>query len=188
MNRIRRILHSGQLQKRRGHGRGLHRLGAPASRNAAPSGRFHDQRNMHGGVVDEEAVLVFAVFAERFAVIAKGDDQRRIIKMVLLEPCHQVSEFVIRVGDLAIVEMAAVLGAVGLRRIVGAMRIVKMQPEKKRTARSFLQPCDGMRHALAGATVHQADIFLLKGFRRKRIVVKVEAARRVPNSGRERRR
>src|SRR5208282_4980927 len=59
-----------------------------------------------------------------------------------------------------------------------------MQPEKKRAARSFLrsfpQPGDGMRHAVAGATVHQADLFFLEGFRRKRIVVKIEAASQPP--------
>ncbi len=100
--------------------------------------------------------------------------------MVLFKPCHQVAEFVIRVGDLAIVEVAVVLGAVGFRRIVGAVRVVKMQPKEKRTSRSFLQPCDGMGHTLPGATVHQTDIFFLEGLRRKRVIVKVEAARQPP--------
>src|ERR1700682_6851894 len=100
--------------------------------------------------------------------------------MVLLEPGHQVCEFVIRVGYLAIVEVAAVLGAVGFRRIVRAVRIVKMEPEKKRASRSFLQPGDGMGHALPGATVYQSGMFFLKGFRRERIIVKIEAARQPP--------
>src|SRR5271169_3997627 len=76
--------------------------------------------------------------------------------------------------------MAAILGAVGFGRIVRAVRIIKMQPEKKRTARSFLQPRDGMRYALPGATVYQADILLGEGFRRKRIIVEVEAAPQAP--------
>src|SRR6202521_4626863 len=76
--------------------------------------------------------------------------------------------------------MAAVLGAVGFRRIVRAMRVVKMQPKKKRASRSFLQPGDGVCHALPGATVDQSDILLLEGFRRKCIIVKVEAARQPP--------
>ena len=137
---------------------------------------------MHSGVVDEKAVLVFAVFAERLAVIAEGDDQRRIIETVLLEPRHQVSEFVIGIGNLAIVEVAGVFGAVGLRRIVGAVRIVKMQPEKKRASRSSLQPCDGMGYALPGGTVDQADIFFLECPGRKRIIIKIEAARQSPTA------
>src|SRR5258708_12608435 len=91
-----------------------------------------------------------------------------------------MSEFVIRVGNLAIVEVAAIFGAVRFRRIVRAVRVVKMQPEKKRSSRSSLQPGDGMGHALAGATVHKPGIFCLEGFRRERIIVKIEAARKAP--------
>src|SRR5208282_4663924 len=76
--------------------------------------------------------------------------------------------------------MAAILGEVGFGRIVRAVRIVKMQPEKERTARSFLQPRDGMRYTLCGASVDQADILLGEGFRRKRIIVEVEAAPEAP--------
>src|SRR5713226_9178112 len=182
VDRIVRIFHVGQLQKRRGHGRGLHGLATSASRNAAPNRRFHDQRHMHRGVVHEEAMLIFAVLPERLAMIAECDDQRRIIKVVLFEPCHQVTELVIRVGDLAIVEVAAVLGAVGFWRIVGAVRVVKMQPKKKRASRSCLQPLDGMGYTFPSATVHQPDILFLEGFRRKRVIVKVEAARQSPTS------
>ena len=152
----------------------------PASRNAASSGRFHDQRHMDCGVVHKEPVLVFAMFPKRLAVIAECDDQRRIIKAVLLEPCHQVSELVIRVSDLTIVEVAAVFRAVGFRRIVWAVRVVKVQPEKKWASRSLLQPGDGMRYALSGATVHQPGILFLEGFRRKRVIVKIEAACQPP--------
>src|SRR6202158_3020492 len=180
INFINRILHARKLQKRRGHGGRLHRLDGSASRNAAPGGRFNDQRHMHSCVVHEEPMLVFAVVPERLAVIAERYDQRRIIKVVLLEPCDQVAELVIRVGDLAIVEVAAILGTVGFRRIIWAVRIVKMQPEKKWASRSLLQPGDGMCYALPGATVHQTGIFFLEGFRRERIIVKVEAARQPP--------
>ena len=62
------------------------------------------------------------------------------------------------------------------------MRVVKMQPEKKRASRSFLQPRDGVRYALPGATVHQTGIFLLEGFRRKCIIVKVEATCQSPTT------
>src|SRR4029077_4330015 len=55
-----------------------------------------------------------------------------------------------------------------------------MQPEEKRASRSFLQPGDGMRYALAGATVDQTGIFFLEGFRGEGIIVKVEAARQSP--------
>ena len=62
---------------------------------------------MRSRVINEEAVLVFAVLSKRLAVIAQRDDQRRIIQMILLEPRDQISEFVIGIGNLAIVEMVA---------------------------------------------------------------------------------
>ena len=37
-----------------------------------------------------------------------------------------------------------------------------------------------MGHALAGATVHKPSIFCLEGFRRERIIVKIEATRKAP--------
>ena len=40
------------------------------------AGAADDQRHAQRGVVDEDAVRVFAVLAERFAVIARRDDQR----------------------------------------------------------------------------------------------------------------
>ncbi len=76
VDRITRILHAGQLEKRRRHSRRLHGFAPPASIYAAPSRRFHDQRHVHGGVVNEEPMLIFAVFPEGFAVIAERDDQR----------------------------------------------------------------------------------------------------------------
>src|SRR5579859_5868214 len=135
---------------------------------------------MHGGVVHKEPVLVFTVFSERFAVIAKRDYQRRIVEVILSEPGDQMAEFVVGVGDLAIVEVRMVHRTVGFRRIVWAMRVVKMQPEKKRAPRSFLQPGNGVVHAFSSAAVHQSSIFLLESFRRKSVIIKVEAARQAP--------
>ncbi len=42
-------------------------------------------------------------------MIAQHNDQRRIIEMILLQPFNQAAEFVIRIGNLAIIEMRAVL-------------------------------------------------------------------------------
>ena len=102
--------------------------------------------------------------------------------MILLQPCYQRPEFMIRVGNLAIVEVASVLRAIRLRRIVRAVRIVEVQPEKERPPRSLLQPCDRMRHAFSGAAIHQSRIFLLERLGGERIVVEIKAARQSPAS------
>src|SRR5208283_3389430 len=137
---------------------------------------------MHRGVVDKKTVLVFTVFSQRLAVIAERDDERRIIKMILLEPGDEVAEFVIGVGYCAIVGMVGVFGTVGLRRFIRAVRIVKMQPQKKRSPRSFVQPRDGMRYALPGGAIDQAGFFFLESPGRKRIIIKIEAAGQSPTA------
>ena len=123
-----RVLDSRQLQQRWSDRRRLDRFALPASSNAATRGRFHDQRNMNGRVVNKESVLIFAMLAEGFAMIAEHDDQRRIIKTILLEPRDQTAEFMVGISDLAVVEMAAIFAAKRLGRIVRAVRVVKMEP------------------------------------------------------------
>src|SRR5467141_1135476 len=55
------LRHSDQ---RRSDRNGLHWLRDPARPKAAPSRRFHDQRDMHRGIVGKEAVLLLAMFAQ----------------------------------------------------------------------------------------------------------------------------
>ena len=62
----------------------------------------------------------------------------------------------IGVGDLAIVEMGAILGAIGLGGVVGAVGIIKMQPEKERVLAIFLEPRDGAGNAIRSAAVDQS--------------------------------
>ena len=102
------IAQAGHLQQRRRDRNGFHRLAAPAGPQPAPCGRLHDQRNVHGRVVDEEAVLAFPVLAQRFAVVAHQHDQRPGIQPACLQPIQQASQFVVGVGHLAVVGPALV--------------------------------------------------------------------------------
>ena len=83
---------------------------------------------MHGRVVHEETVLLFSMLSQRLAVIAQGCDEGGIVELVLLEPDNQPAEFVIGVRDFTVIEMISVLRAIRFGRVVGAMRIVEMQP------------------------------------------------------------
>src|SRR6266404_8535314 len=86
------------------------------------------------------------------------------------------------VRDLAIVRVLAILSAVRLRRIVWAVRIIQMQPQEKRAVWRPLaaEPVYGMRYALFCAAIHEANVFVLEGFGRKSIIVKIETARQTP--------
>ena len=99
-------------------------------------------------------MLLFAVFAQRFTVIAKEYDHGAVVELIALQPREEASEFVVGVSDLSVVGMTAVLGAIRLRRIVGTVGVVQMQPEEKRSPWILLQPGQCASDALAGATVH----------------------------------
>ena len=137
---------------------------------------------MNRGVVDEKSVLIFAVLAQRFSVIAGRHNQRRFIELVLLEPCDQLSKFMVGICDLTVVQMLSIFGTIRIRRIVWTVRIIEMQPKKKWAARSLLQPRERVRNTLSGPTIHQPNIFLLESFCRKRIVVEIETPCQAPTA------
>ena len=67
----RRRLDAGQFQDRGHHIDDAYLVGDGTGRHARSG---DDQRNAHRRVVDEEAVLLLAVFAQRFAVVADDDN------------------------------------------------------------------------------------------------------------------
>src|SRR6266567_2380564 len=154
----------------------------PAGPDAAPSRQFNDQRHVDSSVVDKKTVFVFAVFAQRLAVIAQKRNQAIVIELVKLQPCDQSPEFMIRIGDLSVIQMAAVLGAIRLRWVIRTVRIVQVQPEKKRPARILLEPRQGASHAFARATINQPQISVDEGFGRERVVVEIKSASQAPTA------
>src|SRR5215472_8978152 len=88
----------------------------------------------------------------------------------------------IGVSDLAIVEMSAVLGAVRLRRIVRAMRIVKMKPKEKGMVGGVSKPSDGAVDTFSRFAIDQADVFLFESLGGKCVIIKIEAAGQSPTA------
>src|SRR5882672_8067799 len=72
-------------QKSGGHSGRLHGSRHTPRAKAAPSGWFHDQRNMHRRVIGKKPMLLLAVFAQRLAVVAEEDDQAAIIELIALQ-------------------------------------------------------------------------------------------------------
>src|SRR5271168_4866343 len=113
------VVYSRQAKHHRSDRNRLHRTPLSPRPKAFSSRRFHDQRNTDGRVVNEKAVLLLAVLAERLAVIAEKNDETVIIKLIALQPREQATEFAVGIGDLPVVGMTAVLRGKRLRRIVG---------------------------------------------------------------------
>src|SRR6266567_2705416 len=51
----------------------------------------------------------------------------------------------------------------------------------------FLNPCDRTRNALSRPAINQPDIFLHESFRRKSVVVEIEAASQTPTAVQDKR-
>src|SRR5215469_16008144 len=88
----------------------------------------------------------------------------------------------IGVSDLAIVEMSAVFGAVRLRRVIRAMRIVKMKPKEKGMIGGVPEPGDGAVDTLSRFAIDQADVFLFESLGGKCVIIKIEAAGQSPTA------
>src|SRR6185369_1211588 len=71
-----RIFDPGHGKQRRRDRGCLYRSRNPTRPNPAFLLRFHDQRNMHGRVVDKESVLALTVLAKRFSVVADHKNHR----------------------------------------------------------------------------------------------------------------
>ncbi len=137
---------------------------------------------MDGGVVDKEAMLVFAMLAQRFAMVAQEQNQTLLVELVPLEPSDQTAEFMIGIGDLSVIQMPSILAPIRFRRIVGAVRIVQMEPEEERSPRILLQPRQGVIHAFSRTAIHQPQVAVHEGPGREYVVVEIKAASQSPTS------
>ena len=89
------------------------------------------QRDMHRGLIEKISVLRFAMLAEALAMIA-DDDDRFGAGDSLFERRDESPHLLIHRCDLAEVGLLREASAEGLRRLVGIMRIVVVNPEKQR--------------------------------------------------------
>src|SRR5438093_13760509 len=94
--------------------------------------------------------------------------------MITLQPRDQAPQFVISVGDFAVVEMVAILSVVRLGRIIRAVRIIEVTPEKKWAMSGLLQPVDRVSDALRCFAIDQAQICFLEFVRGEGIVIEIK--------------
>src|SRR5258708_3031098 len=107
-------------------------------------------------------MLTLAVLPQRFAVVAEHDDQAPVIKLIALEPGDQASEFVIGVSNLPVIQMPLILRVVRRGWIVGAVRIIKVQPKEKRSLMICLQPSQRPSYTLFRLAIDQAEVPVLE--------------------------
>src|SRR5207253_4831796 len=137
---------------------------------------------MHSGVVDEESVLFLSVVSERFAMIAEQNNHCALIQMIIFQPGDQAPQFVIGVGDFPVVKMIAILSAVRLGRIIRAVRIIEVKPEKEWVMSGLLHPVNRMSDTFSCFAIHQARVSRLELLRREGIVIEIKTASQSPTA------
>src|SRR5207248_742550 len=100
-----RIFNSAGSKQSGGDGCGFYGTGHPTRSHAASSSWFNDQRNVDGGIVNEQSVFFLTVIAKRFAMIAEQHNRSSVIKMIVLEPGCEASELMVCIRDFAVVEV-----------------------------------------------------------------------------------
>src|SRR6266566_8707460 len=102
--------------------------------------------------------------------------------MITLQPGDQAPQFVISVGDFAVVKMVAILSVVRLGRIIRAVRIIEVKPEKEWAMSGLLQPVNRVSDAFRCFAIDQAQISFLKFLGREGIVIKIKTASQSPTA------
>ena len=150
------VLNGRQVQNGGCQAEGLHGSRDSPRRQSSRRRRLDDERHMHGRVIDKKTVFGLAMFAQRFAVVAHKNDQRVLIQSALFHPAEDPPQLVVHVGYFSIIGTSPVPGAVGLRGIVGAVRIEQVKPKKKRLVGvgEVVQPFKGLVHTLFGLPIN----------------------------------
>ena len=85
--------------------------------------------------------VLLAVLTQRLAVVAEQKNRHRVEPLHLFQSRQDAAHLRIGESNLPVVGMARVSAQVGLRWMVRAMRIVKVQPHKEWRAALLVEPC-----------------------------------------------
>ena len=99
-----------------------------------------NKRHMQRAAVDEIPVRVFAVFAQALAMIGKQYHQRRSVQPQAREKFEKGPERVVHVCQFLIVFASRCASAVGSGRVVGLVKVKKVDEEQKGAAGPLFNP------------------------------------------------
>ena len=108
--------------------------GHPEPASDLAVGRPDEKRDLHGGVVDEEAVGALAVAPQALAVVPDEREHGVVGQFVRVQPVEEASHQ--RVGErhFGVVvrpDVVARPGSPRLRRVVGPVRVVEVDPREE---------------------------------------------------------
>ena len=145
----RQILALGELEFRRANereqgGRDIHERDGFFTNDSGPrtGWRREDQWHPDGLLVDEQAVLCFAVFPQALTVITCDRNNGLVTQAHLFESSDEASDLRVRERNLPEVGVRGVLRPKRLGGCVRRMWIEQMYPQEERAVAILLQPLD----------------------------------------------
>src|SRR4029077_434452 len=129
---------------------------------------------MHGGVVDEESVRLFAMLSQAFAMVTAEHDHRVLINPFLLQEPQKPPNLPICKSDLAIVRLRRIFVTVRLGWTIRKVWIVEMHQKKKLLSRILGEPIQrDIGHNIA-RTLHLVEIRFVQATEVKVVVIKIK--------------
>src|SRR6516164_6922969 len=115
------------------------------------------------------------MLAQALTVISGEYNQRSVEKISLFEERYQAPHLCVSEGDLAIIGLAAIPAGIRLRRRIGKMRIVEVDPKQKRPMRIALEPTQRfVQHGVAAA-LHKVQVGFVKAVEVKVVEIRIKA-------------
>lgn len=113
--------------------------------------------------------------AERFTMVGHHRNHGFVIKAVLAQRVQQFADAGVGVGDFSVVELGSEALLVGRRRVVGIVRVVKMDPEEEWSIGNLAEPSQGVLDHDFGAPLHRFVAVSAVAAQVKARVIDVEA-------------
>src|SRR6267154_3217022 len=134
-----------------------------------------DHRDMKRGVIDEEAMRLFPMLAEAFAVITGEHDQSVAKKVLSFKKSDQPPHLRIGECDFPIIGAVSVLFAERRWRAVREVGIVEVHPKEKLAVVILGEPIQRLISHNISRPLHLLKIRFLQPVEIEMVVVKVES-------------
>ena len=145
--------------------------------------RSEQEGHLHRGVVDEEPVGSLPVPSQTLAVVADQDEQGVLSKLVLVQPVQQLPDQGIGEQHFCVVRSVRITadpGRPGLRRLVGPMRVVEMDPGEEAFVLHFVHPGERRVEDLVSGALHAVEADALELAEVEVVVVALEPLIQTP--------
>jgi hypothetical protein len=136
---------------------------------------LQQQRHLDRLAVEEDAVLLFPMVAEAFAVVGDDEDEGAVVEPAVAQELQEVAHDRIGAGDLRVIRRPHA-AAVRLGRVVRRVWLVEVEKDEERLRGMRIDERARRGGGRGAVALHESHRLLAAG-RRDAIVVRLEAAR-----------